>query len=358
MRPASEAHRTNNFDAIRLVAALTVIVAHAWPLTGTEDQPRFAGILVSHLGVYAFFSVSGYLIARSWNSSPHPAGFLVRRATRIFPALIVVIVLSTAVIGPVLSTLSAAEYFRDPATVEYLRGLVLAPTYSLPGVFESNPTSAVNGSLWSIGPEFACYLVVLAVGLLAAAITADRRRARSVAFALVAVASGSAFWLVDEKAVHDASAGIVFFMVGAILGQYIERLPLWPIVPALVVLALSGLLSRDVAVSVAWLVLPYVVLSLALRSTPGVRRAGRFGDFSYGLYLWGFPVQQVVYSMWPDLPLAVNVLAVVLIAGALAAASWFIVERRCIDLGSQLRTRLAPRRTGDRTAELSVADRP
>lgn len=156
--------RRNNFDALRLVASLAVVAGHAWPLTGVSAAPRLGGHLVHHDAVYVFFAISGFLITTSWFRSPHPLRYLRNRALRIFPALVLVVIATVFVIGPLVT--SSPDYLGEPATWSYLGNIALVAQYELPGVFQANPVTAVNGSLWTLGAEFACYLGVLAVGLL------------------------------------------------------------------------------------------------------------------------------------------------------------------------------------------------
>lgn len=328
----------NSFDALRLLAATAVLVGHAWPLTGNgADAPRVAGILLSHLGVFTFFSLSGFLIAASWERSPRAVGFLARRVGRIVPALAVVIVVTVGVVGPVVSTLPLAQYVAHPDTAAYLRGIVLAPTYDLPGVFEGNPQRAVNGSLWSLGPEFVCYLLVLGIGLVCRRLPDNlRRRATVIAFAAVAVAAATLRFASDDRGIRDATGAAVFFAVGAIIASVRRRgasappLPLWAVLPATAAWAAASAVSRDVSLVAAWVALPVIALTLAGRPWPVLRRAGRFGDFSYGLYLWAFPVQQLVVAAVPQLGLVANILLVFAVTAVLAVASWHGVEKHAL----------------------------
>lgn len=325
-------HRDNNLDVLRLAASLAVVVGHAWPLTGAESAPRLAGILLSHLAVFVFFSISGYLVATSWKFSPHARTFLARRAARIFPALIVVVIVTVLALGPAVTRLPVSEYFGSSVTWRYLSGLVLAPTYSLPGVFPDNPTTAVNGSLWTLGPEFLCYMVVLVVGLGVLGVKNARPNlVTPIAFGGMACLLAVIGVFGADKALRDSCTAMAFFAVGAVLA-YLPRLhlPVWTLGLIVAAWAVAGAGSREIGVALGWVVVPVVALSLGLRSTRGVRRAGRFGDFSYGLYLWAFPVQQIVVFLFPALPLWLGLVLVIVVTGMLAVASWHLVEKRAL----------------------------
>ncbi len=346
--------RDNNFDAVRLLAALMVIVGHAWPLTGMSHPPLVAGLKLFDLGVYVFFSLSGYLIATSWARSPRVVPFLLRRVFRIFPALAVLVLVTVLVLGPLVSTLGPGGHFTDPGTWAYLRNLTLVPVYTLPGVFLSNPIEGtVNGSLWTLGPEFLCYLGVLALGVLALRMRhpgwwrVGMTTLVGVALAAALLAPG-----VAPRGMRDFLGVLVFFAGGAVLSELerrgfvgVLRSPVTVLVVVVAWLAAGALLAEQAAVALAWLVLPFLVVAVGSRSIPFVRSAGRFGDLSYGLYLWAFPVQQTVELLAPELPLVADILVVVVVTGALALASWWLVERRAIALGRLLGERWARRWT-------------
>lgn len=330
----TEHDRRNDFDALRLLAALTVIVGHAWALTGVRGGPLLGGHLVHHDAVYVFFAISGYLIASSWARSPHPLRFLRNRVLRIVPALAVVVLVTVFAIGALVTT--DPRYFGEPATWSYLGNIVMVAQYTLPGVFEGNPVTSVNGALWTLGAEFACYLGVLAIGLIA------RRRAPIVFAALVVpLVAVSTLPGVLPKGMAAVTTAMVFFAVGAALSapavsRYVR------LVPAVALLALwvvAGVLWGEAGRVIAWVAVPYAVVALGTRSTPVVRDAGRFGDFSYGLYLWGFPVQQLVVLALGPLAIWLDLLIVVPVSLALAILSWHLVERRALAL------KFAPRRT-------------
>ena len=335
--------RDNNFDAIRLAAALAVVIGHGWPLNGVAHPPAIGGIPVFTLAVYVFFSLSGYLVGTSWVRDSRPVPFLVRRVSRIFPALIVVVVLSVFVIGPLVTTVGLTEYFASPTTWRYLSNVTLLASYDLPGVFAEHPRPVVNGALWTLGPEFLCYLGVLAVGLLA---RLARRRvpgpAVAAAFGVLAVViAGLALTpapALDEP--RPALQAMVFFAVGAMLAHAgVRRIPLLPAAILLVAWIAGVLLLPELRLVWAWFALTGIVLAVGTRSWPVVRRAGRFGDISYGTYLWGFPIQQLVVLLAPDVPLAVSILAAVVGTLAIAAVSWHLVEKPSLALGRRIAAR-------------------
>ncbi|QWZ07219.1 acyltransferase [Nocardioides panacis] len=343
--------RSNNLDALRLVGAVAVIVGHAYFLLGRpENDPIVLGYPIATLGVVVFFSISGYLITASWNRKRDPVSYLTARVLRIFPGLVVLVLVTVLVLGPLTTTSSVSEYFDLPRTWSYLTNIWLRPQYDLPGVFLDIPyPNAVNGSLWTLPAEFFCYLAVPLLMLWP-------RRFRPVTVAAFLVVS---LWLgsvppdqspvVYGSRLSDAAGMWVFFASGCLLRLATER---WGVrffrtdVAVAVVSAYAVFIAVVAGKTpwVSWLALPYAVLAIGLASTPVVRRAARYGDMSYGLYLWAFPVQQVlvgelgVRRMLVDIPL---VTAVTLV---LAFLSWHAVEHPSLRLKDKITARVAARR--------------
>lgn len=307
-----------------------VIIGHSWPLSGESDVPRLAGISVHHLGVYIFFSISGFLLAASWRRDPRPIAFLLRRSMRIFPALIVVVAVTVAVIGPLVSDASAGEYWGAAETWGYFANIALIAQYELPGVFTDNPTTAVNGSLWSLGPEFCSYVMLVLAGLLGA--TASRIVRTVLGLAII----GLTLFLPLQGPLRTTAAAVVFFIVGSLIAEASRawKLPLWPalvLVPALI------FTSSGVGLAVAWIAVPYLVIALGARTSGAARLVQRIGDPSYGMYLWAFPAQQVLIQLCGSPPpLWVSMVIVLLVSLAFGFASWHGVERRAISWGGRM----------------------
>ena len=154
----SSNHRSNNFDLIRLIAAAMVVFAHSFILLeGKHDhEPIFAmtgGVTgAGQVGVDIFFVISGFLITKSFQNSISVSDYALKRLLRIFPALVVLLLITVFVFGPLVTSQSMLEYFSTPSTYSYLTNVrLLRLQYELPGVFTDNPyPRAVNGSLWTL----------------------------------------------------------------------------------------------------------------------------------------------------------------------------------------------------------------
>src|SRR4051812_22178698 len=137
--------RDNNFDTMRFVAALCVVISHSFPLSygDTATQPLF---LLSHgqttlgtVSVYIFFVLSGFLITGSFKRQPLYQ-FVLARGLRLFPGLAVVLFILTFLVGPILTTIPLGEYFRSGKTYYFFAKNLSLTGYvnELPGVFEAN----------------------------------------------------------------------------------------------------------------------------------------------------------------------------------------------------------------------------
>src|SRR5690606_29965057 len=156
---------------IRLSAAIAVIYAHSYPLTSSFEDPlkNFSSDKISFgsLAVAIFFIISGLLISQSFHRSDL-LKFTVARILRIYHALVVITLLSVFILGPVFTNFSWSSYFTDRMTLKYLFNVFsIRIQHHLPGVFENNYyPNTVNGSLWTLPIEIACYGLIASIGLL------------------------------------------------------------------------------------------------------------------------------------------------------------------------------------------------
>jgi peptidoglycan/LPS O-acetylase OafA/YrhL len=304
------------------------------------------------LGVYIFFAISGFLVAQSWQRDPSVSRFLAKRALRIFPGLLVCTLLSVFVLGPWLTTLDMATYWRNEHTRGYFTNMALYMTYHLPGVFAQNRLPhAVNGSLWSLSVEFFMYLLLALLGVLATwfqknkagiEISQESSKFSQWLIAMTTVClmgltalwawSTTEAWVFYRTDLRQIPLCGVYFMVGVSLFQF-KFNTYFSLSNVVLVVVLWLCLSREpqLFAMASWVVLPFVVLAFGLgRHTWLSRWNAR--DYSYGIYIYAFPVQQTWVYFWPQMPLPTYLLCTFFTTLVLAALSWHFVEKPALKL--------------------------
>ena len=297
----------NNFDAMRLGAALLVLASHAYVLTGRADEEPFAPVLLhladgGSLAVGMFFVVSGFLIARSAERRGALA-YARARALRIYPAFAVVVLIQAFVLGPLATRLSPGDYFGDAGFwAGVARSLAFSPPVGLPGVFEGNPVPlAVNGSLWTLRIEALCYAGLLGMawlGLLRPrAVWAPLAVGWVLLGVTIAARAGFLPWWLGSLRVVSVVDCLLNFLMGAAFWAWRDRVPLrgWWVVASITGTALvSGGWAGPVLFHMT---LPYAVLWLALSAPIGATLVQRYSDVSYGAYLAAFPIEQGLVAL-------------------------------------------------------------
>jgi peptidoglycan/LPS O-acetylase OafA/YrhL len=333
--------RDNNFNLVRLCAAGCVLASHSWPLSGTPGEPfeRFANFSLGHFGVDIFFVVSGFLVTGSLFARGSLPAFLRARALRIFPALVVSAFGTAFVIGPLVTRLPLASYLAAPGTWAY--ALLNSTTWpwgvvwSLPGVFRGLPAGdAANGALWSLPWELTMYALLTLLGALALRPRPwlGSRAVRGVVFgvALLATLGHGVNEGADLSRTFRVVQGlrlVALFFTGASLQLLRDRVPFSGGAFAVALAALIAALRWQGYALVAYpLLLSYVVLWLALVPGGLLRGYNRLGDFSYGFYLWQFPIQQWIVLTHRGISQPMLLLASLPAALAIAVASWYLVE--------------------------------
>jgi len=327
--------RLNNFDALRLLAAFSVLISHQYALSGLSEPVVFGSTSLGHFGVLIFFSISGFLVSKSWRQDPHLGRFLAKRFLRIWPGLAMFTVLAACVVGPMVSTLPWRDYFSHAEFYEFFKTLKLFTIRQfLPGVFESNVwPGAVNGSLWTIPIEVRCYLTLALIGVVGL-----MRAPHAIALGAGALAIYH-FLVAPNPANHQFHFGLYFF-VGVCCELFKTH---WQdrVVPSTAVIcALAGaLFLLDARPLVPLLLVTYLSIVIGSRSTPLLRRAGRFGDISYGVYVYAFGVQQtVMWLLGKDFPFLAGLLMTAVITAVCALLSWHLVESPALRLKPRLGT--------------------
>jgi len=336
--------KENNFDFLRLALAVLVIFSHSFPLgTGSEIHEPLRVLTHGQMtfGAFAvdlFFVMSGFLIAGSAERSRTLGSFLRKRVSRIYPAFLVSAVLMALVVLP-LARGAFAEAHWPAQLMDFALQTLRLQEFHVQGAFMANPFPGVlNGSVWSIQYEFWCYLGVAAMA--AGGLLNLKRRGWVLACFIGSVVISVAFqtqgWVFGGK-----FAGVVlgspqlwarllpYYLAGVVFYLFRDRLRIhaWGASLALIVLLAASW------VHVGWAaVFPvagaYLVFYVAFSPWIRMQRIGRFGDFSYGTYLYAFPIEQLlVMKFGHDLaPWTLFALATPLTLLA-AVVSWYAVER-------------------------------
>ncbi len=338
------------FNLVRIVLATSVLVWHSFsivdgnPSAGAES----VGWPLFHFMVPMFFILSGYLVTGSALRLPLRQ-YLLNRALRIVPALAVVCVLAAMVIGPFFTALPLSQYFSDREFGRYFLNIIGIVQYRLPGVFNTNPLAGVvNGSLWTVPFEIGCYLI-MAMLVLAGVL---RRASLSALIALGWLALAALVyqgnWLVDVPFFDQAAryfvvtgaAVVPFFFAGSALFLARGRVPFDARVAVSIMLLLvaeavfldGSRFSVEPLFDLLMLApLAYLVIYAGLQPLPELPFF-RHGDYSYGVYLFHFPILQMLQNYfgfsqsWQLLAIGFPIVV------CFAALSWHFVEKPVVSL--------------------------
>lgn len=324
------ASRLNNFDALRLLAAFAVVISHSFAIAG-DPQPAVGAMDAGTIGVVVFFGISGFLITQSWSTDSHLGRFAAKRALRIMPALIVVLLVTTLILGPLASSLSAAAYFTSPATWSYLlQNAAMMTTHELPGVFTDLPyPRQVNAVLWTLQVEVLAYIGVAVIGLVGGLKTNTKWVAPLVATILIVAPHGLVPW---TRSLFMLQA----FGVGASLYVLREYVP-WHLGFVVIGLIAWAVTPAGIQLLLVVTVFPYAAIFIAYRGPALLRKLTARGDFSYGVYLIGWPVGQIVALVWgTSVTTAIVIGASLPITYLLAMASWNYLEKPALALKKRL----------------------
>ncbi|HHQ6623811.1 TPA: acyltransferase family protein [Serratia fonticola] len=327
----------NNLDLIRLLASISVIIYHSFALNpqwGLVDpiKSTFGYVTTGGLAVKVFFFISGILVTNSLITRNSVFHFVVSRTFRILPGLFFVVFLSSFLIGPIFSTLSLREYLFSSEVYSYfINNILLDTKYFLPGVFEANKYG-VNGSLWTIRYEIIAYIILLAFFLVG---TNKKRLISSLTCIVIIIEpvtpfKGFLFATSDNNAIYLLAPCFALGSLVAINKDYYKSTMFVP----MVLFAIQFLFSDEV-IKASLMCFSMCLLSLHIASLNLAKKIKIHNDISYGVYLWGFPVQQIL-SQYFDFVFIVNVILSIATAMIIAFISWQFIEKPAIELGKRI----------------------
>lgn len=324
--------RQDNFLLLRIIAALMVIYGHSFALARPDGSAEF---FIHHgwpmysgdIAVAMFFVISGFMVSGSYLARHDLFEFAKSRLLRIVPAYALVLVLCAWVVGPLMTTLSIGDYFHDPAVAAYVfKNLRFSSdmAWQLPGVFQEQARQTVNGSLWTLPAEMRMYVLTAALG--AFGLLLSRRVGTAALLALL----GLGMFHPEYFPLHKDWVRLAgFFALGVLVQLHKDRIQVSH--AAMLMLAFLTYVSMRTqsAGFLFALCLGYFCFWFAYR-TPVWGGLARGGDPSYGIYLWGWPMQQVTAACLPSLAPWQNFLLAALLATVMGYVSWWILERRML----------------------------
>jgi len=324
----------NHFTLLRWFLACAVVVGHAWMIPTGYEPTRIHDWTFSYLAVNGFFILSGLLIAKSLSTRRNIVGYARSRLLRIYPALILLMVALLVLFGPLFGTSRGFAYLGEAEPWAYAARVLLMgdPLTGPGGVFHASPEPIFNGALWTIRYEVLAYLfaaIGFAVGIL---------RNRWLTIIVLAGSQLIYFILQNTALATSAPEGIISlfrfttaFLIGMALWHFPKaRCP----TPVVLLVALLGFLllgSTSLGELFANLLLAACLMKAGLVSSPFPRLA-TMPDYSYGIYIWHYPVLQSVLVLNPEIHpsmlLAISSPIILLFAGL----SWHLVERPALRL--------------------------
>jgi len=328
----------NNADLLRLIAATAVIWGHAYALVpepGVNEPLRnLLGFDYSgSLAVKFFFFLSGILVTNSWVSKPSAIRFAASRIFRIFPLLIVSSIATIVIMGPALTSMSVSEYFHHRGE---LMQVLLHPynEYMLPGVFEHALYPHANGSIWTIKYELTLYALLLGAGI--CGLFRFRLVAATVLSTVIVVCLiwPDGITAIGLPNVNKGGQLPAFFAFGSLFALYKERVRIdGRLCVGLVALVLA--VRHGPAFEFAFLP-AFFVTALWVMSLDIVKSIRLPGDFSYGVYVFGWPLQNTFANIFPKSGIHGNQVMTFACAFLLAVLSWVLIEKPCIALGRKI----------------------
>jgi peptidoglycan/LPS O-acetylase OafA/YrhL len=341
--PTRDAHPTsrpvrhaNNFQALRWIAATSVILAHSYGLRDLQGvYTHVTGLDLGWSAVVMFFTISGYLISASAERRT-ALEFWQARFLRIFPGLIVC-TLVTAIVISAFSTLSFSQFIADRQTLRYIfgSGTLLATEYSLPGAFQDHAVTYANGSLWTLRYEVASYFLVFVLFVL------SYRTGLSFAGAIIttglACALGYAVPTALGHTVPVQANNFLTLFVPFAIGAWFQATKrsgprlLWV---ALAIALAAALIHTSTNTIFAAAAISLLTLWLAFRPARVLTRLDVLPDYSYGIYIYAYPIQQMTIQLLPGWHPLAQALVAFLVTLVPASLSWHLIEKPAMALKS------------------------
>ena len=326
----------NCFDFLRFFFAANILLAHLCELSQNKSLEFLANFSNSSIAVQGFFIISGFLVAKSYANTPSLKGYFIKRAKRILPAYIVVLLFSAITLS-FFSSFSFSEYFLDINVYKYLGWNSIFLNFMhpcLPGLFENNLICVVNGALWTLKVEEGFYLVL---PLIFYAIIKSKKPFFIIGSLYVL---SLLYWYVMDFYLNQPLLAkqlpgyLAYFVSGIFLFlnfEFVVKNKGKLLIASIFGLIISNILNFQI--DILYAAAFGLIVIIAAYSLPFLNNFGKYGDFTYGLYIYHFPIIQLFrqYNLFEKYNPIVMAFAVILITLLFAIFSWFVIEKRFLE---------------------------
>jgi len=326
----------NCFDFLRFFFATNILLAHLCELSQSKSLEFLSYISNSSIAVQGFFIISGFLVAKSYTNTPSLKEYFIKRAKRILPAYVVVLLFSSIILA-CFSRLSFSEYFTDLSVYKYLGWNSVFLNFMhpcLPGLFENNLMCAVNGALWTLKVEEGFYIVLPFI------FYAVKKSKKPFLILGSLYVLSLLYWFVMDFYLNQPLLAkqlpgyLAYFVTGIFLFLNFEFV--LQNKEKLLVVSVFGLIISiflDFQIDILYPAAFGSIVIIAAYSLPFLNNFGKYGDFTYGLYIYHFPIIQLFrqYNLFEKYNPILMAFSVILITLFFAVLSWFFIEKRFLD---------------------------
>lgn len=321
----------NNFNLIRFLASTLVLVSHSFAIVGLPE-PHFYNIKFGLYAVFVFFVVSGYLVTKSLISRSSIIDYLYARFLRIYPGLFFMLIIICLLIG-VLVTDNTKSFFLNETTYKYIFNslYMFGGEATLPDVFSENPLSnVINGSLWTLQYELRLYIFLGLFWFISSFTKSFKIICFKVFIFLYLSKLIFSFYFFGQTSFHAVITMInIFFLMGTLITLYeIFLQSHYRIILKLI--ALISILSFFIPIFNK--IFLFCVSSLLIILFGNVKnkyllKFNNFGDYSYGIYIYAFPVQQCIYYFFNSISVINLIFLSFIFTFIFSYLSWHFVEK-------------------------------
>ena len=326
----------NCFDFLRFFFAFNILLAHLCELSQSTALSFLSSVSNSSIAVKGFFIISGFLVTKSYRNTPSLKEYFMKRIKRILPAYVTVLLISTLFLS-FFSSYSFIEYFTDINIYKYLGWNLLFLNFMhpcLPGLFENNLYCVINGSLWTLKVEEGFYVVLPIIFFIITKIKKPLLILGSLYILSILYWFVMDFYFDNPLLAKQLPGYLVYFVTGVFLYLNFDFVLQHKTQLLLATLFLTMFFNFSIfQIDLLYPLTFGVIVITAAYSFPFLNNFGKYGDFTYGMYIYHFPIIQLFrqYNLFGRFNPIVMAILVIFITFLFAVFSWFVIEKRFLN---------------------------